>query len=144
MKVSISSRQSFTCLVLPSMEGFVFFGVHGDVFPPMHPYPEAWVKSCVTRSCPVVGSLFLTIHCSSWIPAEQLSVHLPAWYTRPGAKDHRAKEKWTLKLHLSSRAPLPECAPSTSCKVHLEFQRRVCSHPFHLLPSVLGRFPLPF
>lgn len=53
----------------------------GTSFHQYIPPPDAGL-SCMSRSCPAVGSLFLTIHCSSWIPTEQLSVHLPSRHTR--------------------------------------------------------------
>lgn len=85
----VTSGQSSTCLVLPPMEELVFFGVHGDTFPPVHPHPGPWAESHVSRSCPAVGSLFLMTHCSSWIPAEQLSVHLSTWHTGEALVENR-------------------------------------------------------
>lgn len=129
VKGSVSRRQNSTCLVLPPIEGFVFFSVHGNIFPPTHPHPGPWAECCVSRSCPVVSSLFLTIHWSSWIPAQRLSVHLPAWCTREASMEisvigAQSKEKWALVLSLPSRAPHPEHGPSPSLQVYLEFQMR--------------------
>lgn len=113
VKGSIFSGQSSTRLVLPPMEGFVFFHVHGDVFPPMHPYPEPWDKSCMIRSCPVVGSLFLTIHYSSWIPAEQLQSTC-----QPGTLEIRTLTSQSKEVDIEPafifKSPLLECNPSTS------------------------------
>ena len=113
VKGSIFSGQSSTRLVLPPMEGFVFFHVHGDVFPPMHPYPEPWDKSCMIRSCPVVGSLFLTIHYSSWIPAEQLQSTC-----QPGTLEIRTLTSQSKEVDVEPafifKSPLLECNPSAS------------------------------
>lgn len=89
VKACVCSGQGSTCLMLPPMEGSVFFSVRGSIFPPIYPHPGLWTKSYVSRSCPAVGSLFLTIHCSSRIPTEQLSVHLPSRHTRDALMEIR-------------------------------------------------------
>lgn len=89
VKGCVCSGQGSTCLMLPPMGGSVFFSVCGNIFPPIYPHPGPWTKSCVSRSCPGVGSLFLTVHCSSWIPTEMLSVHLPSRHTREALMEIR-------------------------------------------------------